>query len=457
MRNAAHELSDGRQLLLLEQFLGEALVVRDIAHDAERTDDDAVLDHGRCDERSMPHAPIGRVIAQRTATSLAGTGILEQLSRCAEVAGIHHAGERRAEQLVAAAPHATLEGTVHGREPTIRVHGEDRIRGGLHQPGVARLGSLERDRPLMLDCHVARDSQYAHDVQSHPDGRVGHRDQPALAVSSAQAALEPHRLPGNGVPELLLHQHELVVVEQHARAAAEELGLRPAGELRRGFVHRREASVEIHGVDRVRRRLEQVAIARLRLDDGVARAPLRGDVAQRGNDAHRLALLLERRGRHFHHATLTVGAHHRALVPLRLAAERDILVQAHQLAVLLEHEARDGHSHQRRSMTEQRDGRRIREGDASFQIGDEDGVRGRLHDAPIALGEGGAGGVPVGRHRREGQVQEIGDGMSAAGDEQSRGQWFHCHLGRRRPEQLAVGLHGEHWIGGDSEVRALPI
>lgn len=127
VRHATHQLSHRRELLLLQELLGEALVVGHVTHDAERAGDDALLDHRRGDERAMPHAAIGGVVAERASTALAGERIVQQLARRGEVTHVHHTGERSAKQLLATATDTALERAVYRGEASRRVHGEDAV------------------------------------------------------------------------------------------------------------------------------------------------------------------------------------------------------------------------------------------------------------------------------------------------------------------------------------------
>src|SRR5207244_804930 len=85
------------------------------------------------------------------------------------------------------------------------------------------------------------------------------------------------------------------------------------------------AAVGVEGCDRVGRRLEQVAVARLRAGEGLLRPLLLGDVAQRRDRAEQLPLEHQRRGGHGDDAFLTVRPHDLGFVVLLLAFERRAL------------------------------------------------------------------------------------------------------------------------------------
>ena len=280
VRHTADELADGGELLLLQHLVGDALLVGDVAHDAQRTHDDPFVEHGRRDHRPRAHGTIGGVEAERRPGPFARQRAVQQVGRRDPIARIHQRRERSTEQGISGHPDGQLEGAIHGGEAPGVVQGEDGVRGRLDEAGVSRLRPGERASALALVGHVARHTQHADDFGAVTHRRVRDRHEAVLAVSPQKTALVPHRRSRGRPVEVLDGSRELtLVVEQMARRMGQQRATPIAAHRDGRLVHRSEGAAKVHRVNRVAGGLEQVAVARLRLRDGVARAPLVGHVA----------------------------------------------------------------------------------------------------------------------------------------------------------------------------------
>ena len=66
MRDAAHELTDRRELLLLHELLDEQLLLTHVAHDTKHADDRVAFDHWRREHRAGPRDAIRIEVAKLT-------------------------------------------------------------------------------------------------------------------------------------------------------------------------------------------------------------------------------------------------------------------------------------------------------------------------------------------------------------------------------------------------------
>src|SRR5207244_1848285 len=158
-------------------------------------------------------------------------------------------------------------------------------------------------------------------------------DRPDIAVLAVEARLEQPGLACERLLEVGQRLGELVVWEHRREPLAHQLFAAVARDNLGGVVERGEAAVGVEGCDRVGRRLEQVAVARLRAGEGLLRPLLLGDVAQRRDRAEQLPLEHQRRGGHGDDAFLTVRPHDLGFVVLLLAFERTALARGHVLTL----------------------------------------------------------------------------------------------------------------------------
>ena len=185
---------------------------------------------------------------------------------------------------------------------------------------VPRLRPEQRFLARAIRRDVARDAEHAGHRRALKDRCVGHRQQAPLAILPIEVALVSPRPSIQRVLEMMLDAAVLVGIQQPPRAPAEQLFARVSHDLARCAVDRRERAVRVHGVNRVGRRLDEIAISRLGPRHRVARPPLIGHIAQRCDDARHLRALAQRRGRHRHGAPLPRAAQHHRFVPLRGSA-----------------------------------------------------------------------------------------------------------------------------------------
>src|SRR5436190_22488441 len=116
MCDPAHQLSDRRELFLLHQLLGEALLVGHVADDAQRASHALLLDEWRQRQRAESKLAVGRRISQLDAASLSGERLTERLSGEDLITRVDQRHKGRAEQVAARLTTRTLERSVDGGE-----------------------------------------------------------------------------------------------------------------------------------------------------------------------------------------------------------------------------------------------------------------------------------------------------------------------------------------------------
>ncbi len=189
MRDAAHELPDRRELLALEELLGEPPLVGDVADHAEPAGHAALGDDRRHGDRAGAHEPARIPEAHLGSAPLPAQRAREELAHGFAILGLHQLHERGAGEVALRAAHRPLERAVGRHEGTRLVDGEDAIGRRLDEPGVSRFGADERLVALALEGDVARDAEHSHDVGAVIDGCVGDRQGASLAAAPDDATL----------------------------------------------------------------------------------------------------------------------------------------------------------------------------------------------------------------------------------------------------------------------------
>ena len=252
MRDATHQLANGRELLLLQELLRQALLVRDVAQNTEHAHDQRSLEHGRGDHRPLPHVAIDAAIAHGAARPFAGVGLAQQMLCGGAVSRVGEIRKSRPDERVTLASHGLFERPVDCRESTLFIHGENRVRRRFDKPRIARLRALERDGARAGLGDITRHAQHPDDGRSAPDRRIGHGEQALLAVGPPDAALVSNGATIERMLNLLEHDG-VVVIDQDTRTVAEQRITRAPRQLAGRLVRGRECSVHVQRVNRVAR------------------------------------------------------------------------------------------------------------------------------------------------------------------------------------------------------------